>query len=112
MHKKMLFTISVTFVGLVGLFHVVALNILDGGFIELERRGAYPKVERARDPLAHELSTLNGRAGDWADWGDAYAFIEDANPDYSPDESHRYGLHPEAEFARVKVELERVRIGD
>ncbi len=62
--------------------YVITKVIFLGSFIELEEQNTRQNVQRTEDALAGEMATLSSKAGDWANFDDTYAFIEDGNPEY------------------------------
>lgn len=82
LRRRLLILISVTFACLILLLYAISQRTLLASFAELERRDTQRNVERVLTILSYELSGLDSMAGDWAEWDDTYAFMEDHNPRY------------------------------
>jgi putative nucleotidyltransferase with HDIG domain len=82
LRRKTLLIISVTIAGLMLVLYTISSNILLGSFAELEEQSTHRNVERVLDAISSDRATLNSKTGDWANWDDTYAFIEDTNPDF------------------------------
>lgn len=80
LRKKTLLATTVTLIGLLAVSYITSSTILMSGFMSLEEKDASKNVGRAMEGISQILSTLNSKAGDWANWDDTYAFIEDENP--------------------------------
>lgn len=52
------------------------------GFVEVEQSQATESVRRTVTALTREIAVLDSLCSDWADWDDAYRFIEDHNPEF------------------------------
>ncbi len=82
LRRKTLVVGGVTVGGLIALLHMIVSAALLRSFGELEQQSVRRDVERGADALSNELATLRGKAGDWSNWDDTYAFVEDTNPEY------------------------------
>ncbi|HEX7586762.1 MAG TPA: CHASE4 domain-containing protein, partial [Anaerolineae bacterium] len=71
--------IALAFLSLLALLLVAAAILLDS-FAALETRQTTTDAERARDSLSNSLTELTSKSGDWANWDDAYTFVENGNP--------------------------------
>jgi diguanylate cyclase (GGDEF)-like protein/PAS domain S-box-containing protein len=67
---------------LIAVFYVISESLLLGGFLAVERGSMAQNVARAQDAITAQSKYLENKAGDWADWDDTYAFIEDGNSQY------------------------------
>lgn len=74
--------IGTTLMGLLGVIYLSSSTLLLAGFAKFEQQDTVRNVKRAVDVLSDEIDKLSFTANDWAAWDDAYAFIEDENPDY------------------------------
>ena len=82
LRTKTLAAIGATLIGLLLLLDVTTQRILLRSFGELEDRSIRQDVQRAVDALQNEVAGLYGKVGDWSNWDDTYAFIENAQPAY------------------------------
>lgn len=76
---KTLVAIGGTLVCLTGILCVTMQQIVLRSFGTLERESTFQDVERGLSALRHDIAGLHAKASDWADWDDAYTFIEDGN---------------------------------
>ncbi len=79
LRTKTLAAIGPTLIGLLLLLDVTTRRILLRSFGELEDRSVRQDVQRAVNMLENELAGLYSKAGDWSNWDDTYAFVEDGN---------------------------------
>jgi signal transduction histidine kinase len=82
LRKKTLLIISVTLAGLIATLYAVSRVVLLGSFAELEEREAQRNVERVLSAVADDVSGVDQECHNAATWDDAYAFIQNANPDF------------------------------
>ncbi|MGB8218580.1 MAG: CHASE4 domain-containing protein [Candidatus Methanoperedens sp.] len=82
LREKTLLIIGATLIGLIIVLYSVSSTIVAGSFSKLEKEDTIQDVGRITDTLSGDLSTLNSKTGDWANWDDTYAFIQDANPEF------------------------------
>ena len=80
--KKSLLIVGITLAGLVGILVLASGLTLLNGFARLEDEDTTQNVGRVEDALANQLSNLDIKFSDWSTWDDAYAFVEDGNPDF------------------------------
>lgn len=80
--SKTLAIIGVTLAGFLVALYIVSRMVLLGSYARLEEQDAKRNVDRVRSALADELSTLNNLCKDSATWDQAYAFMENGNPDF------------------------------
>jgi two-component system sensor histidine kinase/response regulator len=82
LRRKTLGIIGATLVGLCVVLYLVARVVLLGSFAQLEERETRQDVERVLSAFADEVSSLDHACKNAATWDNAYAFIENANPDF------------------------------
>ena len=82
LRKKTLLVISVALLGLLALLYVTGSAIWLDSFADLEEQITGQNVKRAVNALSDDLATLGALTGDYAEWDDTYAFVEDGNPAY------------------------------
>ncbi len=80
--KQILLIIFITLICPISLLYGISLHIILGSYAKIEQRDTLKNVERVRDALAGELDNLQGKAADWSNWDDTYAFIENRNPGF------------------------------
>lgn len=80
--NKTLLILGFALAGLTAILAAALRVIVLEDFIELERQVVRNSVTQVRNAIKNELSQLNMVAGDWAEWDDTYAFIEDLNSPY------------------------------
>ncbi|MEA3202341.1 MAG: hypothetical protein QOI63_7 [Thermoplasmata archaeon] len=61
---------------------LVANAVVVGSFRNLERESVLQDVDRADQALREDLRVLDLAAKDWAQWDDAYEFVQGHNPDF------------------------------
>jgi len=74
--------LSISLVVLIAVLYVTSQIIVGRSFVALEKQNTRQNVQRALEALSNEFAELNSKAGDWANWDDAYAFIQDRNEDF------------------------------
>lgn len=82
LRTKTLLVISVTLLGLIALLYITGSTIWLDSFASLEEQITGQNVRRAVNAIFDDLKTLDALAGDYAEWDDTYAFVEDHNPAY------------------------------
>ncbi|MCX9012707.1 MAG: ATP-binding protein [Candidatus Methanoperedens sp.] len=82
LREKTLLIIGATLIGLITVLYSISSTIVLGSFVELEKEDTGQDVERVRDSLSSDLSNLDSKTGDWANWNDTYDFIQDGNQDF------------------------------
>ncbi len=82
LYKKTLLIISTVLVGLIIVIYVTSQILLMDSFTSMEERYTQKNVERALEALQDDVKKLDSTAGDWSEWDDTYAFIEDTNENY------------------------------
>ncbi len=82
LRQKTLLVISITLIGLIALLYVTGSVIWLDSFADLEEQITIQNVERATNAISDDLVTLNALTGDYAEWDDTYAFVEDQDPAY------------------------------
>ncbi|WP_019498301.1 EAL domain-containing protein [Pseudanabaena sp. PCC 6802] len=86
--KQILLIIFFTLIGPIGLLYGIALNIILESSSQLEQRDVRQNVERLLQAVSNETATLNSKSGDWANWDDAYNFMQDKNPNFVKSNIH------------------------
>jgi len=82
LRTKTLLVIGVTLLGLIALLYITGSTIWLDSFASLEEQITSQNVRRAVNAIFDDLKTLDALAGDYAEWDDTYAFVEDHNPAY------------------------------
>lgn len=82
LRTKTLLFIGITLIGLIALLYITASQIWLDSFAKLEEQITYQNVKRAVNAISDDLTTLEATTGDYAEWDDTYAFVEDHNPAY------------------------------
>ncbi|HXV44028.1 MAG TPA: CHASE4 domain-containing protein, partial [Anaerolineae bacterium] len=85
LRKKTLLVFGVALIGLLALLYVTGSAIWLDSFADLEEQITSQNVKRAVNALTDDLTTLRALTGDYAEWDDTYAFVEDGNPAYIED---------------------------
>jgi two-component system, sensor histidine kinase and response regulator len=104
LRKKTLLIISVTLVGLIVALYAASRVVLTDSFAELEEREARLNVERVLSSVADNLSSLDLGCQNSATYDRAYAFIQNANPNFVRSEIG-YGALSDAAARRLNLEL-------
>jgi diguanylate cyclase (GGDEF)-like protein/PAS domain S-box-containing protein len=95
--KQILLIISITLIGPISLLYGISLNIILASCSQLEQSDMRKNVERVQNALSNEINALESKSGDWADWDDAYNFMQDNNPNFV-----KSNVHPQA-FISLKL---------
>ncbi len=82
LRTKTLLFIGITLIGLIALLYITGSQIWLDSFARLEEQITYQNVKRAVNAISDDLTTLEATTGDYAEWDDTYAFVEDHNPAY------------------------------
>ena len=82
LRRLTLIIIIATSLALAGTLYAVSRIIILRSFNELETTYVVKNVERVMDALAYDVTALNLKAADWAEWDDTYVFVEDLNQHY------------------------------
>ncbi|MFP5213862.1 MAG: PAS domain S-box protein, partial [Acidobacteriota bacterium] len=82
LRKKTFFIVGITLIGLIGVSYLVSSTILMQGFNDLETQSVRENVMRATKELSDIIDGINHTTGDWANWNEAYQYVEDRNPDF------------------------------
>ena len=62
--------------------YIASQTLIIGSFSDLEKQILTDNVERVSNALHDDITRLNSTTADWAQWDDAYAFIQDGNNDF------------------------------
>jgi two-component system, NtrC family, sensor kinase len=60
----------------------IQLRVVMPSFAQLERTTARTAMRRVRFAISRDLQALQVDATDWANWGEAYAFVQGRNPNF------------------------------
>ena len=82
LRKLTLLIIVITSMALAGALYTISSVIISRSFSDLENTHVVNNIDRVLDALAHDTSSLNLKAADWAEWDDTYVFVEDVNDHY------------------------------
>ncbi len=82
LRAKVMLLIGCAFFFLIAAFLGSLSAILLESYASIERGSVRRDTQRVLDALTHDLVTLHGQTGDWAEWDDMYDFVESANPDF------------------------------
>lgn len=82
LHKKTSLIVAATLLALLGVVYLAAERTLMRSFLTLEHDSVVERTQQALEALSHEAQNVYGKAGDWSNWDDAYAFVQDANADF------------------------------
>ncbi|GAB4309564.1 MAG: hypothetical protein Kow0019_06700 [Methanobacteriaceae archaeon] len=96
--KTLLFT-GILFIALILVLFVISQTIFISTFNEHERQYTSLEVMDVNYTLNNEISSLKRINTDWAEWNDAYSFVEGNNPDFI-----ETNLRPET-FSRLNLNL-------
>ncbi len=80
--KKTLLIAVVAIVGLFMVIYAISSTIINDSFIKLEAQSTQRNVERVNDAISADLSALDSKTGDWANWDEAYTFVNGENPEF------------------------------
>jgi signal transduction histidine kinase len=79
---RTLLTVGLTFLCLIAVLYTTSRIMLGGQFARIEGLLARDNLQRVINDLADEAEALAATAGDWAQWDETYAFVQDHNEDY------------------------------
>ncbi|MFH0816709.1 MAG: CHASE4 domain-containing protein [Methanobacteriota archaeon] len=80
--SKVLLTLVITLLMLVGTSHIVTQKVIMGEFLRQERADAITDVDRAIAGIENAADKVNGSCRDWATWDDTYLFMKTGNAEY------------------------------
>lgn len=80
--KKTIIIIAALCASILSIFYASLQVIVLNSFAKLEEQNTLQNINRAVSALSNEVSDLNSKTADWAEWDDTYAFIEDLNNIY------------------------------
>ncbi|HEV2176196.1 MAG TPA: response regulator [Terriglobia bacterium] len=103
LRQKTLTIIGITLVGLVAALYVTSRVVLLGSFAALARSAAHRNVERALSAFQDDLATLDHECHNAASWDEAYAFVENGNPEFVKSD---IGFGASSDFAQRRLNLE------
>jgi len=82
MRQKTITIIVLASISMITILYTVSQTILLNSFAKLEDQNTRQNVERVLSALSNEFSELNSKCGDWAEWDDTYAYVQDLNNNY------------------------------
>ncbi|NWF76000.1 MAG: diguanylate cyclase [Nitrospirae bacterium] len=82
LRKKTLIIILISLICAISIFYISARIFLLGSFKKLEDKDTKKHIQIALRSIAHSLEVIDSKTGDWANWDDTYAFIQNRNPEY------------------------------
>src|SRR3990170_8810735 len=80
--NKTIIIVVLATISMVSILYVVSQSILLSSFAELEAQDTRRNVERVMSALSNEVSELNSKCADWAEWDDTYVYVQDLNDGY------------------------------
>lgn len=99
LRNKILLINGMTFAILVVVLLGALITILMDSFSRLEHENSHRNLQRVLDAITQELNTLRSEAGDWAEWDDSYAFVEEFDQEFI-----RRNL-PDSTFLRLRLNM-------
>ncbi|MDI6643792.1 MAG: CHASE4 domain-containing protein [Methanobacteriaceae archaeon] len=99
LRTKTLLLTGILFMALILVLFVISQTIFISTFNEHERQYTSLEVRDVNYTLNNEISSLKRINTDWAEWDDAYSFVEGNNPDFI-----ETNLQPET-FSRLNLNL-------
>lgn len=82
MRQKTIIIIVLASISMISILYTASQTILLSSFAKLEDQNTRQNVERVLSALSNEFSELNSKCGDWAEWDDTYAYVQDLNDNY------------------------------
>ena len=82
MRMKMLAIMTIAGIVMTLALYVTSQFIIVNSFARLEEQNVQQNIQRTLSALSNEFSDLSSKTGDYAEWDDTYAFVQDANEDY------------------------------
>jgi PAS domain S-box-containing protein len=82
LRRRALAVVGLAFLGLLAAVLVLVSREVVDRFAAFERTATSRNAERALRALSATLGHLDLVAGDWAQWDDAYAFVNEVNPEF------------------------------
>lgn len=73
---------AIALIGLLAGLYLGTYTIVLNGFATLEQDNTRQNVERVRNALDIDLTSLDRTVGDWAYWDDTYRFVQDSNAEF------------------------------
>src|SRR5579862_1706240 len=104
LRKKTLLIIVVVVTVAIAVLSAVTRVVLLGSFAELEERQAHRNVERVLSAVADDVAGVDQQCRNAATWDKAYAFIQNANPDFVKSEIG-YGAFSDLAVRRLNTEV-------
>src|SRR3972149_4852210 len=82
MRQKTIIIIVLASISMISILFTASQTILLNSFAKLEDQNTRQNVERVLSALSNEFAELNSKCGDWAEWDDTYAYVQDLNTNY------------------------------
>jgi signal transduction histidine kinase len=82
MRTKMLAIMTLAIIAATVALYIGSQFIVLGSFERLEEQNVQKNVQRTLSALSNEFTDLSSKAGDYAEWDETYAFVQDANEKY------------------------------
>ncbi len=82
MRQKTITIIVLASISMITILYAASQTILLNSFAKLEDQNTRQNVERVLSALSNEFAELNSKCGDWAEWDDTYAYVQDLNNNY------------------------------
>lgn len=82
LRKKTLIIILILLICTISIFYISARIFLLKSFKKLEDKDTKKHVQIALRSIARSIEVIDSKTGDWANWDDTYAFIQNRNPEY------------------------------
>lgn len=80
LRKRMLLSMGVALIAMIGVLCVASNNLLSSGFGKLERREVRRDMSTTVKALNEDKARLEANVGDWAPWDDTYNFVITKDP--------------------------------
>jgi PAS domain S-box-containing protein len=80
--RKSLVIVILTVTCLIAVIYASSRMTVLAGFVKLEEEFTRRRVRGALAELQEKIDILSDKASDWAEWDDAYAFINDGNKEF------------------------------
>lgn len=74
--------ISLLIFSLISILYVISRQIILSGFMQIEQAEVRKNVERGVDVINADFDDLLSTSGDWAQWDDAYNFVQTGTPSF------------------------------
>lgn len=99
LRKRLALVFAAVLTALSALYGAIFVEVVRPGFVRMEQAEAERDLRRIREAVQRAAEEVNLLAGDWADWDDTYAFIQDGNQEY-----RNSNLVPTL-FSQIRIQL-------